>query len=167
MTSKHPTIEERLAAVEKELARLRSAVRSHCFQVVDEKGSVCMQMKAERGMGGLSFHDRRGAVRMVLLTEEGSPSVELIDASGVPRAKLGLTVNDNPVLTLQGSPGNTSVTLFAMPDRNEVTIADQAGNIRLGLTLQPRGGGFYLMNEKGTVVWSAGVDDIQPGGRIL
>ncbi len=106
------TIEERLSALEQQVAQLASAagssrVEAREFRLVDASGRVC---------------------GMLALTPRG-PRLTLLDEAGAPRAEL-LVSKEGPGLTLSDPEEGTRVWLGATNDAARLALADGQGKQR-------------------------------------
>lgn len=129
------SLQQRLAAVERELAEVRvRAVEAQEFRLVDKSGRVRAVLEVTRS----------GVPRLAMLNEEGAACVEIT---------LG---KDGPGVRLGDSDGDTRVFIGATKDAARIGLADADGNNRAFLGVMPKGGAtLALYDAKQKVVWSA------------
>lgn len=130
------SLQQRLAAVERELAEVRvRAVEAQEFRLVD----------------------RAGRVRAVLeITRSGSPRLAMFNDEGAACVEITLT-KDGPGVRLGDSEGDTRIFIGATKDAARIGLADADGNNRAFLGVMPKGGPtLALYDAKQKVVWAAG-----------
>ena len=128
------TIEDRIAALEAELARLRSGtIETRHLHLLDEAGRV-------RGVLGVG---------------DQGPTLEFFDERGVSRAKLVVESN-GPGLTLADDAGHTRAWLGFAKESLRIGFADEQGNARAFFGVMKNSGPvvrFY--DEAQRVIWTA------------
>jgi len=126
------TTEERLGKLEREVAALRSEVRTRKVMIEDEDGAVRAALSVSNDWPGLGLYDEKGTLRAVLRLDEDGPTLSLGDAKGTPRIWLRME-EDGPTLALH----------------------DKDGSLRALLGVLKYGPGLVLADEKGNPTWSA------------
>ncbi len=128
------SIEDRLASLEAEIAKLRSGmIETHHIHLLDDAGRV-------RGMLGAG---------------EQGPTLEFFDERGVSRAKL--TVDSNgPGLTFADDAGHTRAWLGFSKESLRIGFADEQGNSRAFFgVMKDSGPVVRFYDEHQSVVWTA------------
>ena len=142
------TTDERLEALEKELARAKRRNRRMLAVVGLAAGGVALVWivagtanRAQAQAGGVPavirarqfiLEDAAGETRAVLLVAKDGPSLALYDENGQGRAALSV---------LKGEPG--------------LLLFDANGKGRVALAVTKYGPGLYLRDAAGKTVWSA------------
>lgn len=129
------SLQQRLAAVERELAEIRvRAVESQEFRLVDKAGRVRAVLEMTRA----------GGPRLAMMNEEGATCVEV------------MLTKDGPGLRMGDAEGDTRIFVGATKDAARIGLADSAGNSRAFLGVMPKSGAtLALYDAKQRVVWSA------------
>lgn len=88
----HTTIEDRIASLEAEIARLRTGtIETRHVHLLDDVGRVRGVLGVTSGGPTLEFFDERGVSRAKLLVDANGPGLTLADEQGHTRAWLGFT----------------------------------------------------------------------------
>ncbi|MBL9030873.1 MAG: hypothetical protein JNM80_04100 [Phycisphaerae bacterium] len=128
-----PTVEERLAQLEKQVSDLRArVVEASEFRLVDAAGNV------------------RGALS---LTRHG-PALVLFDDRGQPRAEL-LAGAEGPGLTFADPKGLSRLWLGVTKDAPRLGMADAKGKSRAHLTVEKKGAALRFYDPGQGTAWSA------------
>lgn len=132
----------------------QAEVRARRFVLEDDDGSVRAQLQsAGNGAVALTFHDTAGKLGALLgLDPKQAPTLALVQ-DGKKKVSVELDrESGQPSLTLEGPADSKVVVGFGEQHQAGVTIHDQAGRLRLRISVAPDGSTeVALYDNKGYV----------------
>ncbi len=119
----------------------KAEVRARRFVLEDDEGGIRAQLQsAGNGAVALTFHDQGGKLGVLVgLDPKQNPTLALVKEG---KMKAGLELDKEsgqPALNLKGAADSQVTVGFDSKNNAEVSLTDQAGRLRVSITLAPNG----------------------------